>query len=100
MFSKGKGIDKKYFIFGEFNEDREELHLLGRCKRLLREALDGLLSAAEVRAPAGSLQAAAARGARRAALSRRGTCTCWVLGAGGSNKAKASVDEFEGILPD
>ena len=48
MFSKGKGIDKKYFVFGEFGEDGEEKHLLGRVKRILREALEGLLAASEV----------------------------------------------------
>ena len=48
MFSKSKGIDKKYFIFGEYDEDGEETHFIGRTKRILREALDGLLSSAEL----------------------------------------------------
>ena len=49
MFSKGKGIDKKYFVFGEHQEEGEDRHLLGRIRRILRHALDGLLAASEVR---------------------------------------------------
>ena len=48
MFSKGKGIDKKYFVFGEHAEEGEDKHLLGHIKKILRTALDGLLATSEV----------------------------------------------------
>ena len=47
--SKSKGIDKKYFVFGEQPEEGELDHFLGRIKRVLRETTDGVLAAAEVR---------------------------------------------------
>ena len=46
--SKGQKYDRKYLVFGEREEPGEETHILGKIRRLLREALDGLLSAAEV----------------------------------------------------
>lgn len=47
--SKSTKFDKKYLVFGEKDEEGEELHLLGTIRRNLREALDGLLTSAEVR---------------------------------------------------
>ncbi|KAI0222951.1 DUF4456 domain-containing protein [Lamellibrachia satsuma] len=41
-------IDKKYFVFGEVPEEGEELHLMGRINGVLRETLDGLLTASEM----------------------------------------------------
>ena len=46
--SKSTRFDKKYLIFGEKDEEGEERHLLGIIRRNLREALDGLLTSAEV----------------------------------------------------
>ncbi len=46
--SKGQKYDRKYMVFGEKEEPGEETHFLGKVRRLLREALDGLLTAAEV----------------------------------------------------
>ena len=46
--SKGPKIDRKYFVFGESAEDGEEEHFLGKIKRVLRDATDGLLAAGEV----------------------------------------------------
>ena len=46
--SKSTKFDKKYLIFGEKDEEGEERHLLGIIRRNLREALDGLLTSAEV----------------------------------------------------
>ncbi|XP_076092470.1 coiled-coil domain-containing protein 180-like isoform X4 [Mytilus galloprovincialis] len=46
--SKSTKFDKKYLIFGEKDEEGEEYHLLGIIRRNLREALDGLLTSAEL----------------------------------------------------
>ena len=46
--SKSTGFHKNYMIFGEKDEEGEERHLLGIIRRNLREALDGLLTSAEV----------------------------------------------------
>lgn len=46
--SKSTKFDKKYLVFGEKEEEGEEAHILGIIKRTLREALDGLLTNAEV----------------------------------------------------
>ncbi|KAK3086983.1 hypothetical protein FSP39_000010 [Pinctada imbricata] len=46
--SKSTKFDRKYLIFGEKDEEGEERHLLGIIKRTLREALDGLLTTAEM----------------------------------------------------
>ena len=46
--SKSTRFDKKYLIFGEKDEEGEERHLLGIIRRNLREALDGLLTSAEL----------------------------------------------------
>jgi hypothetical protein len=46
--SKSKGIDRKYFMFGEGPEEGELDHILGRVRRTLRETTDGILAAAEV----------------------------------------------------
>ena len=42
-------MDKKYLLFGDKEESQpEETHFLAKIKQLLREALDGLLTAADV----------------------------------------------------
>ncbi|XP_065931470.1 coiled-coil domain-containing protein 180 isoform X4 [Magallana gigas] len=46
--SKSTKFDKKYLVFGEKEEEGEEAHILGIIKRTLREALDGLLTNAEM----------------------------------------------------
>ena len=46
--SKSTKFDKKYLVFGEKEEEGEETHILGIIKKTLREALDGLLTNAEV----------------------------------------------------
>lgn len=46
--SKSTKFDKKYLVFGEKEEEGEEAHILGIIKKTLREALDGLLTNAEV----------------------------------------------------
>lgn len=46
--SKGTKFDPKYLVFGLKEESGEDTHFLGKVRKLLREALDGLLSAAEV----------------------------------------------------
>lgn len=47
--SKSSKFDKKYLVFGEKDEEGEDLHFLGIIKRTLREALDGLLTSGEVK---------------------------------------------------
>lgn len=46
--SKSTKFDKKYLVFGEKEEEGEEAHILGIIKKTLREALDGLLTNAEM----------------------------------------------------
>nr|XP_022323889.1 coiled-coil domain-containing protein 180-like isoform X6 [Crassostrea virginica] len=46
--SKSTKFDKKYLVFGEKEEEGEETHILGIIKKTLREALDGLLTNAEM----------------------------------------------------
>ena len=48
MTRRSSKIDKKYFVFGEQPEEGEDLHLMGRITGVLRETLDGLLTASEV----------------------------------------------------
>ena len=48
MHRRSSKIDKKYFVFGEQPEEGEDLHLMGRITGVLRETLDGLLTASEV----------------------------------------------------
>lgn len=46
--SKFIKFDKKYLVFGEKEEEGEEVYILGIIKRILREVLDGLLINVEV----------------------------------------------------
>ncbi|XP_061169622.1 coiled-coil domain-containing protein 180-like isoform X3 [Saccostrea echinata] len=46
--SKSTKFDRKYLVFGEKEEEGEENHILGIIKKTLREALDGLLTNAEM----------------------------------------------------
>jgi hypothetical protein len=47
--SKSTKFDRKYLVFGEKEEEGEEKHILGIIKKTLREALEGLLTNAEVK---------------------------------------------------
>ncbi|XP_056009695.1 coiled-coil domain-containing protein 180-like isoform X3 [Ostrea edulis] len=46
--SKSTKFDRKYLVFGEKEEEGEERHILGIIKKTLREALEGLLTNAEM----------------------------------------------------
>uniref|UniRef100_A0A1I8I5B4 DUF4455 domain-containing protein n=1 Tax=Macrostomum lignano TaxID=282301 RepID=A0A1I8I5B4_9PLAT len=46
--AKNQRLDKKYMVFGEGEDPAEAQHFLGRVRRICREALDGMLLAAEL----------------------------------------------------
>ncbi|ELU16401.1 hypothetical protein CAPTEDRAFT_163477 [Capitella teleta] len=48
MRSKAMKIDRKYFVFGEMADEREDTYFLGKIRHILRDATDGLLAAAEL----------------------------------------------------
>ena len=46
--SKGPKFDKKGLPFGEKEDENEDEYFLGKINHILRDALDGLLAAADV----------------------------------------------------